>query len=593
MIVSASLTAGAIGVAGAQNSRSDLVANASTVVVVDPERASVQVTHSYAFENTSNGQVFSGFFETLPAAARSATATWAGRELTVASLPDGDGFAEWLVSFPEPIGPGERIEVELSWEESGLRGRLDEFDRVSSDLVAIAPFAVGHHGATSLEVVVPGDWHAALADGYVIEIEDSTTRFTARDAAAAEYVAFPLVLEAPERFETSMVAAGPVSLTVATAAGESGWPGPELAPLVEGLGEWIPLEPPTEVMVRQGYTGGEPLRRDGDVIVLPLDASPVVVARAVASAWLEPMTFSDEALRDDLATALADRVAAEQGLVAVPWAGPWSSATAAIVAVSDAAAMRTVIAALDSGVPVYGGAEDTFTDTPVDWRRFTDVTEHLGGVASAADAMRRSASADQIAELNRRSVALVDYRALEARAAPWLMPPLLRDAMASWDFDRIAADQSAVSELVSARDEMIAASDLVGLEIGAHVQRLFETASTSMDDAWILLVDQRTSLDHVAEALRLETGDRGLLSSLGMAGRDTEGQRKDMLESWNDGAFVDAAERADHLIEDFEASVGRGTLRLLGPLSVVVAVVALVQWLRRRMQVAKIQSPAA
>ena len=173
------------------------------------------------------------------------------------------------------------------------------------------------------------------------------------------------------------------------------------------------------------------------------------------------------------------------------------------------------------------------------------------------------------------------------------MPPLLRDAMASWDFDRVAADQSAVSELVGARDEMIAASDLVGLEIGAHVQRLFETASTSMDDAWILLVDQRTSLDHVAEALRLETGDRGLLSSLGMAGRDTEGQRKDMLESWNDGAFVDAAERADHLIEDFEASVGRGTLRLLGPLSVVVAVVALVQWLRRRMQVAKIQSPAA
>ncbi len=581
------------GTAGAQEEAPELVSDSATVVVVDPESASVTVTHTYSFENIDGEQVFSGFFEILPVDAGSVIATSGGEVLPAVSLPGDSGFAEWLVTFPQPLQPGASVDVEVSWQESGLRGDLDEFERVSRDFVAIDPYAVGHRGATSLTVVVPGAWEVALADGYAVERTDDELRLTAVDAVAVEYVALPVVLEAPERFETSIVQAGPVDITVATADGVSTWLGSELTPLVEGLAGWIPLDPPADVVFRQGYTAGAGLRRDGDTLVLPLDPSPVVAARAVATAWLAPMTFADEDLRDDLATALADRVAADEGLVAAPRAGTWSSATAALVSVSDEDTMRTIIAALDSGVPAYGGADDTFISTPVDWRRFTDVAEHLGGIASAGDAMRRSASADQIAELDRRAVALVNYRALESRAAPWLMPPLLRDAMAAWEFDRFAANQGSVSDLVGARDEMITAAELVELDIGDHVRERFESASTSMDDAWTLLVEQRESLDHVAEALRLDTGDRGLLSSLGMAGRDAPGQREDMQDAWDAGEFVDAAERAEHLVEDYEASVGRGTLRLLGPLAVVVAAIAIVQWLRRRLQVRKFQPAEA
>ena len=82
-------------------------------------------------------------------------------------------------------------------------------------------------------------------------------------------------------------------------------------------------------------------------------------------------------------------------------------------------------------------------------------------------------------------------------------------------------------------------------------------AETSMDDAWTLYVEQRESLDHVAEALRLDTGDRGLLSSLGMAGRDTDAPLARMPELWDAGEFTESAEAAEHLIEDYESSVGR------------------------------------
>ncbi|MEM1335543.1 MAG: hypothetical protein AAGG08_19025, partial [Actinomycetota bacterium] len=189
---------------------------------------------------------------------------------------------------------------------------------------------------------------------------------------------------------------------------------------------------------------------------------------------------------------------------------------------------------------------------------------------------------EQLAELDQREFALTDYRALETRAAPWSMPPLLRDAMATWRFSDFSSLQGPVSDLVGARDEMVGSAGLVELEIGDQVQRLFESADTSMDPAWELYVEQREALDHVAEALRLDVGDRGLLSTLGMAGRDTDAQLDEMQALWATGEFEASADAAEHLVEDYESSVGRGTLRLLGPLAVLVLVIAAVRRLLRR-----------
>jgi hypothetical protein len=442
--------------------------------------------------------------------------------------------------------------VVVRWRASGLTGDPNAFDRVSEGVVSIAPYAVGRGAEAELIVEIPGDYDVVVADGYDLTTTDTGLELRAHRSIEDQYVALPVVVEAPDQYVRRSID-GPIDVTIATPEGPSDWLGDDLSLLVEELARWVPIDRPEAIEFRQGYTAGADLRRaEEGAFVLPLDASPAVALRAIAIAWLDPLPFDDPALRTDYAAALADRVSTSQGVAVSPRFGRWVIAMTALVSVSDAEITATVLTSLGGGVTAYGGTDDTFVADVIDWRRFTDVYELLGGIESTSDAIRLSADDDQRTELDRRAEALEAYRALETRAAPWPLPPLLRDAMATWRFDDVASIQDEVSDLVAARDEMVA------------------SAATA---------------ERVAEALRLDTGDRGLLSTLGMAGRDADAQLARMQVLWVEGAFKEAAAAADHLIEDYESSVGRGTLRLLGPLAALVVVIAIVrQVLARRTQ---------
>jgi hypothetical protein len=563
-----------------------VAAEAVTTVTVDPASALFTVQHTYRFSNTASDESFAGFFEIFPPAARDVTASVGGVSTTVVVAPASAGFAEWFVPFPNALTPDSgSVDVVVSWRASGLAGDPDAFDRVSEGVVSIAPYAVGRGAEAELIVEIPGDFDVVVADGYDLTTTDTGLELRARRSVEDQYVALPVVVEAPDQYVRRSID-GPIDLTVATPEGPSDWLGDDLGPLVEELARWVPIDRPEAIEFRQGYTGGADLRRaEEGAFILPLDASPAVALRAIAIAWLDPLPFDDPAFRFDYAAALADRVSTSQGVAVSPRFGRWVIAMTALASVSDADITATVLTSLEGGVTAYGGTGDTFVADVIDWRRFTDVYELLGGIESTSDAMRLSADDEQRAELDRRAAALAAYRSLEARAAPWSLPPLLRDAMATWRFDDVAAIQVEVSDLVAARDEAVAAAVTAELEIGPHVQERFEMASTSMDAARERYKEQREALDHVAEALRLDTGDRGLLSTLGMAGRDADFQLARMQELWVEGAFMEAAAAADHLIKDYESSVGRGTLRLLGPLAALVLVIAIVrQVLGRRNQ---------
>ena len=360
----------------------------------------------------------------------------------------------------------------------------------------------------------------------------------------------------------------------------------DLVVLLDGLRAVVPLDVPGSIEFRQGYTGGAPTRTaDDGAIVLPFGTEGVIAGREYAAAWLASIDFEDDALRVALASALADDVAARANLPVPGRSGAWTSAMDALVSLSDDRTMSTVLSALDAGVPAYAGVGDEFSDAPVDWRRLTDVFQHIGGVPATPAAMRLSATIDQSNELAQRDVALVDYDALAERAAPWSMPPLLRDAMTAWDFDEMAVRQRSVSDVVIARDEMIGAAESVGLEIGPHVQDEFERARLGIDEVWSRLAEQRKALDMVAEALRLDVGDRGLLSSLGMWGLDADATLVGIVDAWNSGDFDAAAHDAEELIEAYEVSVGRGTLRLVAPLTLCLFVAMGVQAIRHRWRV--------
>ena len=271
----------------------------------------------------------------------------------------------------------------------------------------------------------------------------------------------------------------------------------------------MPIDRPEAIEFRQGYTAGADLRRAGEgAFVLPLDASPAVALRAIAIAWLDPLPFDDPALRTDYAAALADRVATSQGVAVSPRFGRWVIAMTALASVSDADITATVLTSLEGGVTAYGGTDDTFVADVFDWRRFTDVYEVLGGIESTSDAMRLSADDDQRTELDpapRRWRHTEHLRRVRRRGR------CRRCSVMRWR--RGASTMSQRSRrglgLGRARDEMVEAAATAELEIGPHVQEHFETASTSMDPTRARYEAQREALDHVAEALRLDTGDRG------------------------------------------------------------------------------------
>lgn len=560
----------------------DLFATALTTIVVQPEDAAVVVTHEYRFTNGTVDGAFDAFFETLPWDATDVVATSGGEELPAVSIPGREGFSEWLIRFPEPLDPGGERDVVLTWRRSGLMSDPNELEHVSANLVAIAPYAVEHRATSRLRIEVPGRFDVVEAGGLDVQQDDDRLVIETGEAATAEgYVAVPIVLEAPDRYSRSSIPGS--EITVATSDPLSTWLVDDLGTLLDGLGAAIPLDPPGPIEFRQGYTGGALSRVAADgAVVLPFEAESVIAGRAYASAWLATLDFTDDDLRLALSDALADRVAADAGLPVPPRTGPWTSAIDALVLVSDESTLSTVIAALDAGVPAYAGVDDEFSDAPVDWRRLTDIFQHVGGVQAAPAAMRLSATGDQLSELARRDAALADYEALAERAAPWAMPPMLRHAMAAWDFDLMAERQGSVSDLIVARDEMIAAAESVELEIGPYVQAEFERATLDADAAWTLLGEQREALDVVAEALRLDVGDRGLLSSLGMWGLDADATLDRIVDDWNAGDFDAATHDAEELIEDYEASVGRGTLRLVAPLAVLAVAALAVQALLRK-----------
>ncbi len=565
----------------------DLLGESMTTVVVVPDEGAILVTHAYRFTNSTTDETFTGFFETLPWDATDVMATSGGEELPLVATPARNGFSEWFVRFAQPLTPTDEQHVELTWRQDGLTSEPNDLAHVSQHLVAIAPYAVEHRAVSQLRIEIPGQFEVVeVGDLVVAQEADRLVLQTPENDRATGYVAVPIVLEAPDRFSRSPVPGSSGDITIATIDPLSSWLKDDLGVLLDGLRAVVPLDVPGSIEFRQGYTGGAPTRTaDDGAIVLPFGTEGVIAGREYAAAWLASIDFEDDALRVALASALADDVAARANLPVSGRSGAWTSAMDALVSLSDDRTMSTVLSALDAGVPAYAGVGDEFSDAPVDWRRLTDVFQHIGGVPATPAAMRLSATIDQSNELAQRDVALVDYDALAERAAPWSMPPLLRDAMTAWDFDEMAVRQRSVSDVVIARDEMIGAAESVGLEIGPHVQDEFERARLGTDEVWSRLAEQRKALDMVAEALRLDVGDRGLLSSLGMWGLDADATLVGIVDAWNSGDFDAAAHDAEELIEAYEVSVGRGTLRLVAPLTLCLFVVTGVQTIRHRWRI--------
>ncbi len=575
------------------------VADAETFVVVDPTSASLDVSHHYVFTNPNVERTFTGFLETVPADAHDVIAVIGDQRLAVIQGAIAGPTTEILVVFPAELEPGDSIEVELSWRRDELSGSPAELDLVGDALIAIDVFAVGHGGVSTLTLQTPADYDVAVASNLTVTEPDSTEDgepLLLHTDEAEPYLSLPIVLEAPDRLHRAPVPGIAVDIVTATLDANDGELSDAIRAVVSQLDGWLPLPPPGAMEFRHGWTdGAELLRveaaggaasRDVSHFVVPVDFERAVIAREIAAAWLAAIDFDDPELMAAFASALGDDASvrtggtvssARLGPIGGPGVNPWIAPVSSSLATMDDTETAAVFESLSSGEIVYAGAEPLAHEGAVDWRVVLDTFEIVGGNRTTPDHFE--AALGDLDALEARRDARQVYSDLTVLADEWALPPFLRRAMAEWAFDTVGEWQEPTTAVLGLRDDLRLEASELELHLGTAAADAFESATDDLDSVEAVLAEQADTLVVMAEARQLVRGERGLLARVGLAGIDTEAEYLHAVDEWNEGHFEEARHSAHELIEEIEGAVGRGTLRLLFPASVVVAIYASIRFL--------------
>ncbi len=565
-----------------------LVADTGTLIVVDPDAGSISGTHLYEFTNPSADQVFSDFFETVPVDAVDIVARVDGEEALVLRGTRSERTLEVRIAFPSVLEPGDRASAELSWLRSGLDGDPNELVHASSALVAIDGFAVGHGGGTaSLTIDAPAGYEVTENSGLIAGEVDG--RIVLRSAVAEPYRAHRVVLTASERMIRIQVDEIALDLTLATLSVSEGELLAQIRDLVPVLEAWLPIEIPGPIEVRHGWTGPDDAVRiepaadtDPTVIVVSPQVDPAALARELAAEWISPIELEDPRIGSALAGFLGREAATRLGLEApdqVAVDNPWLDPLSAALAELDDSEIAAMIGLLDGGTIAYEGTALVERTGSLDWRVVLDIVENLADT-QAADLF--GGVVEAAAQLDRRAATRLDYFDLVTQSDGWSLPPVVRVPMADWDFDEFDRVRPRVQQVIEARDELRIEAGEIELPLGSFARDLFEAADEDLDETAELLALQQEALEALAEARQLTTGDRGLLSRIGLAGVDTGAEYDEIVGAWNEGDFESVTDDAHTLIAKIDSAVARGTLRLVIPSVALVALFALVNWVVKR-----------
>jgi hypothetical protein len=569
-----------VGTAGAQTADVLAVETFASYrpAIVD---ARVVVEFRYEFENTTTDASFPGFFETLPDAAIDINATQNDTDLPrIGAVPE-DGFVTWLITFDEPLEPGDSASVVLRWS-----------------LVADQVTTIVEPGAVSIDVYVPGPahsiWHPAeiVLPGSFRPIVATTSQVDGTDESL---VIWPAATSAPyesERFafldEAAFTAASaddsPPGMTVVDWSASGDWSDAVLSRATAVAGEledWFGSRDELFAIRRTFASDEHPLISTDptfgfDVVELAGD-DVVSIDHQLAHVWLTGVPFVDAAFAEGFAHAFAgSRETADVSTAA--------SIIPGLVDEMSVSGVRAVIDALRSGSISYPGAGSAVQPLPADHRMIIDLMENIGGVADAAAAFRSfETDSDVLAAYDQRAAARADYLALEFRAGGWSLPPYLREAMAGWEFSSFSATQAAVSDVLARRDALQAWAESLDLAPRMEAQEAFESATTDMSEVRAIFDAQEAALAAFDEAERLVNGDRGLLARVGVAGSDPAAELAAIRVAWAAGDDHRVEQDGHELAETVEGAVGRGTIRLLVPALLILALWQGLRLVRRKL----------
>jgi hypothetical protein len=410
-------------------------------------------------------------------------------------------------------------------------------------------------------------------------------------------------------FRVRYATVGPLQVTLRYWSDDLGWADQVERILQSGyplLREQIGLGDPTatsltvEEATTQGIGGfsGEYDQTNG-LVKISYFADPIVILHEVAHLWFNGDLASDRWIDEAFASFYAEQTVLQLGLAdhapglsdalmgaAIPL-NDWTDAedpdsvTEAYLYAGSLEAAREIarIAGLDglrqvwvqarAGQATYGRPDVAASEPPaggvMDWRRMLDYLEQATGKSYTTIWRKWVLTSSQTPLLEERAAALSDYQETQAQAGSWDLPPDVRQALGSWQFDQAQAMLRQVREVLGLRQEIATTAPIEGTIPPSTLQTTFETVGTSAAAAEA--VRELGVLSELAAARQAQADNGGAARAVGLLGTDPDADLAAARSAFADGDNDRAASLADSARSAWAGAAGAGQIRILGALS--------------------------
>jgi hypothetical protein len=608
--------------------------------IPDPAAGLVQVilrvtVTSHTVDSGSRLYYFAGLQLNLPPSSAAFAATdGTGESLQVsvkASTPYGVVVS---VAFSQRLYSGQQGSFELDFDVVDSGGSTDRDLHIGQDIVSFPVSAFGSPGApgSSATVIFPVGFTAQEQFGDLTSTTDSLGETVFASGSVPDATAVNAWFTASKSvpagdFRVRYVTVGPLQVTLRYWSDDPGWADQIARVLQSGypiLREQIGLGDPTatsltvEEATTQGIGGfsGEYDQSNG-LVQVSYFADPMVILHEVAHMWFNADLASDRWIDEAFASFYAEQAVLQLGLAdhapvlsdallgaAIPlnaWTGaedPGSATEAYLYAGSlEAAREIAKVAGLDglrqvwvqarAGQAAYArpnaSASESAAGGVMDWRRFLDYLEQTTGKSYTAIWRQWVLTSTQTSLLDQRGTALSDYQDTQALASDWDLPPDVRQALGSWQFDQAQAMLRQVREILGLRQEIATAAPIEGTTPPATLRTTFETVGTSA--AATEAVRELSVLSELAAARQAQADNVGAARAVGLLGTDPDADLAAARKAFAEGDNDRAASLADSARSAWAGAAGAGQIRILGTAAGsagVLLLLALYIWTRPR-----------
>jgi len=553
------------------------------------------------------------------------------RRVELYPLEGSVAYKRALVFLAGCLNLHERSHSTLTFDFDAGAPRSDNPIRLNESYIGFDAIGLGRPSNVAIQVVLPESfepdhldsrWKSTTSGGlttYTLppftEANYPDTYVGARDDSAL--VDVPVETESGQEFSVMQWPNDPEWGQFIADQVERGVPA-----LTEAVGADWPIDGETQIREAysnyfDGYAGW--FNPDSNEMQLGDDLEQIVVLHELSHAWFNDDWFSDRWLSEGFAEAYAAIVMQQlggepnapievstddPGAVALEtWADPTYSTdgtddteqygyatsyyiVSTLVDEIGVDKMREVLRMVDSGETVYTGDGDAEVWNEVsDWKDFLDLVEVVGGSTQARDLMEKYVvSTHSRDSLDDRDAARASYAALDDRGADWATPVAVRKSIDQWNFNKFDDLAEAADATLDLRDQL--AELCIGLDIALPTD--LEAAYEDAENADELTAAQGLANDYITAALALteatdaKNGSHGVFGAIGLIASDADSELNAAREAFDAHDPQSAVDHAHKVVGIVDDATGQGLLRIGLVVLVVLLVLGLIWFLRRR-----------